>query len=89
MNSEEMVGLAGAAIAEFQRHNNCSCFLCVENSAVHCRPLKKFELHPDEELIITQLQQIKGLTSGQWTAIGTTLFNQYNREVACRVHLKP
>jgi hypothetical protein len=88
MNSETLIGQAGAAIVEFQRLNNCNCYLYIENSAVRGRPLTENDKKPDRGLIITQWQQQNGLTSRQWKMVGTSLFNQYNREVACRLHQK-
>lgn len=88
MNSEQMKTLAAEAITEWARHHNGSCVLSVEGGLVVCKEPTDHDRRYGRTLIITRFAQNAGLTSAAWNIVGTELFNQYTKELACQAHQK-
>lgn len=89
MNSEEMITKAGEALEFFQTHHVGTAHLYFKDGHVVCWDLAHRPHKIPNELIVSVYQQKNGLTGAQWDAIGTTLINLSNKEVACQAHPKP
>lgn len=80
MNHEQLILCAGVAIAKFQRHNDSTCVLFIENHTVRSATKKVAPVHPPSCLVITPFQQTNGLTSNHWDSIGKALSDQLKLE---------
>lgn len=89
MNTEEIIVGTGELLNKWRREENSPCVLYVENGLVCCREAVEGDPQRVTDLYVSIWYQENGFTSVQWSTISTALLNQYNREVACRQHLKP
>ncbi len=80
MNKEDLILKAGKVLETFNKFNDTSCVLSIENSNVQAVPkLMATHKYPPCLLISTWMMN-NGLTSKHWSRIGSALFEQLSRE---------
>lgn len=82
MNKEQLICRAGLAIADFNRLHCGTCYLNHENGKIFAYPLKSAITKPNPCLIISESQQVDGLTSKKWSSIGNALMLQLVKETS-------
>ena len=88
MNSETLISQASYAIDMYKIDYSGTLCLCIKDGFVRAVPAYKASQRTPWCLILTHIEQKRGLTSKRWTAIGKVLLKLYNKEKSCRTHPK-
>lgn len=89
MRVETLISQAGYAIDIFKIDHVGSCCLCIKNGFVKAFPAIEVSRKVPVCLLITPIEQKRGLTVSRWKTIGDSLFVLYNKEKSCHEPPKP
>ncbi len=80
MNAETLISQAGYAIDMFKIDYNETCCLCIKDGFVAAMPARKASHRIPSCLFLTRIEQKRGLTNTQCSAIGKVLLKLYNEQ---------
>lgn len=89
MNAEILISQAGYAIDMFKIDHVGPCCLCIKDGFVRAVPAIEVSRKVPACLVITTIEQKRGLTVSRCKTIGSSLFDLYNREKSCHHPPKP
>ena len=89
MNSTTLISQASYAIDMFKIDYSGTLCLCIKDGFVRAVPAMGASRRTPSCLVVTRIDQIRGLTIARWLTIGSTLLNLYTKEKECQQPQKP